>query len=201
MLPVYERELATFRQRLQTTQQLAQAVAATNPNPTPLPQVPFTLAPGAGETFTVAPGQPLYTDNPEATIASVVPELNGLTGIRVSTRQSEPLHFTLSQPAQILVGFFKSSSHKALNVSPATEQWNILLPNAVMPTGKSLPITVWTKPLAAGRNDLDLGKGAYIVLGFIPESTRVVPHINFTTTSYRRPSTQPGLALRRLIPQ
>lgn len=182
VLPTYEHELATFRQRLQTLNG-GKAVTATNPNPTPLPQVPFTLEPGAGETFTVAPGQALYTDNSEATIASVIPELNGLKGIRVSMRQSEPLHFTLSQPAQILVGFFKSSSHKALNVSPATEQWNILLPNAVTPTGKTLPITVWTKPLAAGRNDLDLGKGAYIVLGFIPESTHVVPHLNFTTTS------------------
>lgn len=181
VLPVYEQELATFRQRLKTLNS-GNAVTAVNPNPTPLPQVSFTLASGAGETFTVAAGQSLYTDNPEATIVSVIPELKGLTGIRVSTRQSEPLHFTLSQPAQILVGFFKSNSRKALNVSPATEQWNILLPNAVTPTGKALPITVWSKPLAVGRNDLDLGKGAYIVLGFIPEDTHVTPHISFSTT-------------------
>lgn len=112
----------------------------------------------------------------------MIPELNGLTGIRVSTRQSEPLHFTLSQPAQILVGFFKSNSRKTLNVSAAAEQWNILLPNAIIPSGKTLPITVWSKPLAAGRNDLDLGEGAYIVLGFIPEDTHVTPHISFSTT-------------------
>ena len=181
VLPTYEHELATFRQRLKTLNSGKTATADTNPNPTPLPQVPFTLAPGAGETFTVAPGQDLYTDNPEATIASVIPELKGLTGIRVSTHQKDPLHFTLSQPAQILVGFFKSNSRKAHNVSPATEQWNILLPNAIIPTGKNIPITVWSKPLAAGRNDLDLGEGAYIVLGFIPESTHVTPHIASTT--------------------
>jgi hypothetical protein len=40
---------------------------------------------------------------------------------------------------------------------------------------------VWTKPLPAGANDLDLGKGAYVVVGFIPESTQVTPHVNFST--------------------
>ena len=148
--------------------------------PTHLPQIPFTLAPGAGELFTVSPGQPLYTDNPHATIATVSPALDGLKGIRVSTHQEQPLHFTLSAPAQILVGFFKSSSHKALNVSPATEQWNLVMPNAVIPSGgRTLPISVWAKPIPSGRNDLDLGKGAYIVLGFVPEDA----HIPFTAAS------------------
>jgi hypothetical protein len=145
--------------------------------------VAFTLAPGAGEAFTVTRGQPLYSDNPEVTVSSLAPELDGLRGIRVSKDQVDPLHFTLSKPAQILVGYFKSNSRKANNVAPETEQWNILLPNAVVPTGRgNLPITVWTKPLPAGQNDLDLGKGAYIVLGFIPEDAHVTPHINFDIT-------------------
>jgi hypothetical protein len=126
-------------------------------------------------------GEKLCTDA-ATPIASVVPELDGLTGIRVSAQQETPIHFTLSQPAQILVGFFKSSSRKAMNVSPSTEQWNILLPDAIA-TAKGLPVTVWTKPLPAGANDLDLGKGAYVVVGFIPESAHVTPHVNFSTTN------------------
>ena len=178
LLPVYQKELATFQQRLKSlgSAQPASAEAA----PKELPQVAFTLAPGAGETFSVKPGEELYSDA-VTPIVSVAPELNGLTGIRVSTQQQTPIHFTLSQPAQILVGFFKSSSSKAMNVSPATEQWNILLPNAIT-TAKGLPVTVWTKPLAAGASDLDLGKGAYVVVGFIPEDTHVTPHVNFSTT-------------------
>ncbi|GGA54215.1 hypothetical protein GCM10011507_01810 [Edaphobacter acidisoli] len=194
VLPVYEKELATFQTRLKALETATNPGApglasetregsATNPSAPPakpLPEVPFTLAPGAGEAFTIAPGQPLYTDDARATIATVVPELNGLKGIRVSTRQEIPLHFTLAAPAQILVGFFKSSSHKALDVSPATEQWNLVMPDAVIPSGgKALPISVWAKPLPAGRNDLDLGKGAYIVLGFVPADT----HIPFTATN------------------
>jgi hypothetical protein len=176
LLPVYQKELATFDARLKSLNQLVAEAA-----PHHLPQIPFTLTPGEGETFTIHAGQALYSDNPTP-MATVAPELDGLTGIRVSTQQSAPIHFTLSKAAQILVGFFKSDSRKATNVSPATEQWNILLPNAIT-VAKGLPVTIWTKPLPAGANDLDLGKGAYIVLGFIPEDAHVTPHINFSTAS------------------
>jgi len=179
VLPVYEKELAVFRSRLKALGGGA-AGAPVEAAKGPLPQVGFTLAPGAGEVFPLAVGQALYSDAANSTIVRVAPELDGLKGIRVSTQQTEPLHFTLEKPAQILVGFFKSSSHKVLNVSPATEQWNILLPNAVMPSGKNaFPVTVWTKDLPAGRNDLDLGKGAYVVLGFVPEDVHVTPHVSF----------------------
>ncbi len=184
LLPVYQKELTVFDTRLKALNTSGTvAASATTTTPTQLPQIPFTLSPGGGETFTVAPGAQLYSDSPApAPIASVSPELNGLTGIRVSTKQSTPIHFTLSKPAQILVGFFKSTSGRAVNVSPATEQWNLFLPNAVVPGAKGLTVSVWTKPLPAGLNDLDLGTGAYVVLGFIPEDTHVTPHVTFTTT-------------------
>ena len=177
LLPVYRAELATFQRRLAALGTAQPASAETVEKQ--LPQVAFTLAPGAGETFAVRPGEKLYSDA-ATPIVSVAPELNGLTGIRVSAQQEAPIHFTLAKPAQILVGFFKSDSRKAMNVSPATEQWNILLPNALT-MAKGLPVTVWTKTLPAGVNDLDLGKGAYVVVGFIPEDTRVTPHVNFST--------------------
>jgi hypothetical protein len=181
LVPVYEKELAVFRDRMKSFKQGA-FVETGSKSAGPLPQVPFTLEPGAGETFAVGPGHALYSDNSAATITTVAPELNGLTGIRVSTKQSEPLHFTLGAPAQILVGFFKSSSNKALNVSPAAEQWNQVLPNAIT-ASKMQPISAWAKPLPAGKNDLDLGKGAYVVLGFIPEEARITPHVTFTTAN------------------
>jgi len=39
------------------------------------------------------------------------------------------------------------------------------------------------RPLAAGRNEIDLGKGDYVVLGFIPAGFHVTPHINFSARS------------------
>lgn len=178
LLPVYRKELATFEKRLKTLG-TAQANSVSAPLKR-LPEVPFTLAPGAGERFSVSPGEKLYADA-ATQIVNVAPELNGMTGIRVSTQQETPIHFTLTQPAQILVGFFKSGSKKGMNVSPATEQWNIVLPNALT-TARGIPVTVWSKSLPSGVNDLDLGKGAYVVVGFIPEDTHVTPHIDFSTT-------------------
>lgn len=187
LLPVYQKELAVFEQRLKTlnTASSNNAQASAETTPTRLPQVPFTLAPGAGETFQVVPGEELYSDA-SMKIQSVTPEVNGLTGIRVSAQQTAPIHFTLERPAQILVGFFKSDSLRAKNVSPDTEQWNLLLPNAVIPA-KGLPISVWTKTLPAGVNDLDLGKGAYVVVGFIPEDAHVTPHITFSADAGNQP--------------
>jgi hypothetical protein len=182
LLPVYRKELATFQARLKT---LGTAQAASEAAPQKLPQIGFTLDPGAGETFKLEKGAKLYTDSP-IEITGVAPEIDGMTGIRVSTKQEAPIHFTLNKPAQILVGFFKN---KGMNVSPATEQWNIVLPNAItMPKGP--PVTVWAKPLPAGRNDLDLGKGAYVVVGFIPEDTHITPRMDFSATNA---SGQPNL--------
>ena len=183
LLPVYQKELAIFDKRLTA---LNAGAAPTEATPTRLPQVPFTLQPGDGETFTISTGASLYTDA-DAPIATVTPELDGLTGIRVSTHQEAPIHFTLARPAQILVGFFRSNSRKAMNVSPDTEQWNILLPNAVA-EAKGLPLNIWSKPLPAGENDLDLGKGAYVVLGFIPEDLHVTPHITTDPNSKQPPN-------------
>jgi hypothetical protein len=180
LLPVYRKELATFQSRLKT---LGDPAAAPEIAPARLPQVDFKLAPGEGEAFTLEKGAKLYTDSP-IEITGIAPEIEGMTGIRVSTKQEAPIHFTLDKPAQILVGFFKN---KGMNVSPATEQWNIVLPNAItMP--KSPPVTVWAKPLPAGRNDLDLGKGAYVVAGFIPEDTHITPHFSTPTNNGQSPN-------------
>jgi hypothetical protein len=183
LLPVYRKELAIFDTRLA---HLNAGTSQPEASPKRLPQIPFTLQPGDGETFTIAPGVSLYTDE-QSPIVTVSPELDGLTGIRVSTHQEAPIHFTLEKPAQILVGFFHGNSKKSTNVSADTEQWNILLPNAVTQT-RGLPISVWTKALPAGENDLDLGKGAYVVLGFIPEDTHVTPHITIDPSSKQPPN-------------
>jgi hypothetical protein len=54
-----------------------------------------------------------------------------------------------------------------------------LLLNAVN-AGKMSAMAVWAKSLPSGANDLDLGKGSYVVLGFIPEDLHVAAHVNFT---------------------
>ena len=174
-LPMYEKELATFRQRV--AQLSSGAAAAESKAVGPLPQVEFILKPGAGETFTVKKGANLFTDG-NATITVVAPELEGMQGIRISPSTGGTLHFELTEPAQILVGFQKNSSKKNFVLDPETEQWNLLLLNAVSAV-KTPTMAVWAKPLPAGANDLDLGKGSYVVLGFIPQDLHVAAHVNF----------------------
>jgi hypothetical protein len=79
------------------------------------------------------------------------------------------------------VGFVSNLSKKNSMLDPETEQWNLVLLNAI--TAPKVPaMAVWAKPLPAGANDLDLGKGFYVILGFIPADTHLAPHVNFAQT-------------------
>jgi hypothetical protein len=174
-LPMYEKELATFRKRM--AQVNSGAKIDENKPVEPLPQVSFTLGPGAGETFTIEKGANLFAGS-GAAIGELAPELAGMKGIRIAPSEGGTLHFDLAQPAQILVGFVSNTSKKSSVLDPETEQWNLLLLNAI--TAPKIPaMAVWAKPLPAGANDLDLGKGQYVVLGFIPADLHVAPHVNF----------------------
>jgi hypothetical protein len=177
-LPMYEKELATFRKRIA---QLGSGAEIDENKPVePLPQVAFTLQPGAGEAFTVEKGADLFV-GAKAAISDLAPELAGMRGIRIAPRQDQTLRFDLTQPAQILVAFVSNSSQKSTALDPETEQWNLVLLNAV--TAPRIPdMAVWAKPLAAGVNELDMGKGQYVVLGFIPADYHVTPHVNLAQT-------------------
>jgi len=173
-LPMYEKELATFRKRLD---QLNSGTKSEENKPVePLPQVAFTLDAGAGEAFTVEKGANLFT-GANAAIGDLAPELAGMKGIRISPKEGGTLRFSLAEPAQILVGFVRNSSKENSVLDPETEQWNLVLLNAIM-SPKIPDMAVWAKPLPAGANELDLGKGQYVVLGFIPADYHVAPHVH-----------------------
>lgn len=175
-LPMYEKELKTFHKRL--TQLRTGVKIEENKPAKPLPQVAFTLQPGAGEAFTVEKGANLFVAV-KAAIDSLAPELTGMKGIRIAPRQGGTLRFDLAQPAQILVGFVGNASSSNSVLDPETEQWNLMLLNAI--EARKMPaMTVWAKPLPAGANELDLGKGQYVILGFIPADYHVAPRVNLS---------------------
>jgi hypothetical protein len=170
LLPVYQKELATFRSRLEDLHHAAAGPHTTHVEQ--LPQVHFALTPSAGaEAFSLREGETLDLQaRKPVTVAAVAPEIQGMEGIRISQSLNTPIHFTLSAPAQVLVTFF----HGAPENTDA-ESWNPMLFNAVTTT-KKVPLTAWAKPLPAGDNDLDLSHGAGVVLGFIPQDLHVQPH-------------------------
>ncbi len=147
----------------------------------PFPQVAFTLKPGPGEEFTVKKGAQLFKNRgPE--ISQLDPQLSGLRGIRIAPRRGGALNFTLAKPAQILLGYQPHGTGKNSILDPETEQWNLLLLNALR-AHKVPAMAVWAKPLPAGPNQIDLGKGTYVVLGFIPVDFHITPYINFSANS------------------
>ncbi len=178
-LPMYEKEIATFRKRIAQLN-AGQKIEDNKPAKT-FSQVDFTLKPGAGEAFTVEKGTNLFADSNSA-ISSLAPELAGMKGIRISPATGGTLHFDLSQPAQVLVGFVVNASKKQSVLDPETEQWNLVLLNAVA-APKVPTMAVWAKPLPAGANELDLGKGQYVVLGFIPADQHILPRVNLAQAS------------------
>jgi hypothetical protein len=178
-LPMYEKELATLRKRI-TQLSSGSPIDENEPN-APFPQVSFTLEPGVGEAFTLEKGASLFIGSNEA-ITGLAAELTGMKGIRLAPAQGGTLRFNLAQPAQILVGFTGNSSRRNSVLDPETEQWNLLLLDAV--TAPKIPeMEVWAKPLPAGSNELDLGKGQYVILGFIPADLHITPHVNFAQSS------------------
>jgi hypothetical protein len=185
-LPMYEKELETFRKRL--TQLRTGVEIEENKPAKPLPQVAFTLQPGAGEAFTVEKGANLFVGT-KAVIDNISPEFEGVKGIRIAPSQGGTLRFDLAQPAQILVGFANDASSSNSVLDPETEQWNLVMLNAIE-TRKMPAMAVWAKPLPAGANELDLGKGQYAILGFIPAGYHVSAHVNLSAATN---SGQPNL--------
>ncbi len=145
ILPVYEKELATFRTRLTM---LNQAQPEADKNIQRWPEVGFTVTPGTGEEFTLSPNTPLTIGGTE-TATRVAPEISNFKGIRLDRNQKSPVRFTLSQPAQVLVGFFKTKGRNGPANTDA-ENWNLLLLNAVT-LDKGAPLDVWAAPLACRR--------------------------------------------------
>ena len=155
-LPAYETELKVFAARAHMPAAPALSTARYVP-------VPFTLeTPGA---------EPFHPSD-------VAPELGDLTGIRVPAAGGR-LEFTLPEPAQILVGFFPNS-RRTPAASPPKDEWNPVLFNAkiAQPDLRDFSsMIVYAHELPAGRNDLDFGKGAYVVLGFVKQNTRLEPRM------------------------
>ncbi|MGH9590324.1 MAG: hypothetical protein ACRD25_08000 [Terracidiphilus sp.] len=177
-LPLYEKELATFKKRVSGL--TSGAALQEHESDKPFPQVAFTGQPGPGEEFTVEKGAKLYKDfGPE--ITALDPQLAGLRGIRINSRQGGAITFTLAKPAQVLLGYQPNGTGKNSILDLETEQWNLFLLDAVS-APKVPAMAVWAKPLPAGFNQLDLGKGAYVILGFIPADYQITPHIDFSAT-------------------
>jgi hypothetical protein len=184
-LPAYERELATFQRNLKSLESSGERPLLTLREA--LPGVSVKLAGAAGELFQVERGAKVYSDR-DFTMQQIASELRGLTGIRISDEAAAKtgvhLEFELPEPAQVLVGFFRSEK-KGAAAAPPKDEWEPILRNGIAVDG--MPgFTVWSHAVPAGRSDLDFGRGAYVVLGFIKRDAQPEPRMVFFSEAAAR---------------
>jgi hypothetical protein len=169
--------LANFERNLKTL--LSSGTVAKTADPAPYPQVKAEVLSG-GQAFAVAPGTKIYSDN-DAVMSGVAPELRGLTGIRIplaaAVKDGVKIEVNLPEPAQELIGFFRSEKKNGA-AAPPKDEWEPILRNGIVAKGEA-GFTVWSHALPAGRNILDFGKGGYVVLGFIKRDAQPEPRMVF----------------------
>lgn len=172
-LPEYEKEAAVFRRNRARLRDPGRTPTlptngASDTSASAVSVKAFTLG---VEVFTVGQGAALFTDR-SYTAAEVAHELHGLTGIRVSAAAAEKgltVDFEIAEPARILVGFPLGAGHWA---TPPKDEWDLVLERGVL-ASRLPPVRVFSHLLPSGRNQVDFGKGGFVILGFVKPGSGV----------------------------
>lgn len=182
VLPVYEDELAKFRQSVADLHKGKRDDG--RPKLKSFQKADIRLLGGNAELYTVNPGTHVFTDQPWA-IQSVAPELRGLTGIRFSHADAkagryEPVEFETDEPVDVLIGYVQSKDKGWLQV-PQLEtdalaaergEAEVLIQDAAA-VDKLPKIDVYTLRFGKGRHKLEVrGPGSFVVLGVVATEDR-----------------------------
>lgn len=186
LVPLYRKELENFRARVAELKKTGgHPPTIADANIKPWPAADFTLISTNAETYKVEVGARVFADRNFA-IQSLAPELKGLTGIRFSHDAAKkgryrPIEFEVSQPVQVLVGYFNNPSKEWLQVpdletaAQADERGGVdtVLENAAV-ISECPDVDVHAFRYDAGRQKLELiGKGSFVVLGVVPQSVQL----------------------------
>lgn len=176
-LPLFERELAAFRQRiveLRAGKMPAAQTQASTVSYQRYRQAGFKLLSKDAELYRIEKGARVFTDG-DIPIICCAEELYGLTGIRYSQLHAAhaeiQLEVELEEPSLILIGCFNSSDDQWLKPgADNTGNYTFGL-DAVIRRGVRLfiypSVHVHAVPYDAGRHALGFGKGAFLILGVI----------------------------------
>ncbi|KGE14995.1 hypothetical protein [Sphingobacterium deserti] len=182
MLPVFETELANFKQAIDS---LETHGAGAEKGRETLSAASVELA---DETRLVPlkKGANLYLDQ-ELVVTHLPPEFEGLQAVMVDAAKQKlegtSLHFEAAAPVKVLVGYFNSSD-KVFAPKPVLEidatandygQADTKVRNALRVQYMPM-IDVHTYSFAAGKNELKLPKGEAIILGFVKDSELLHPY-------------------------
>lgn len=151
----------------------------------PYAEAPFSLLSEHAELYLVEKGVEVFTDG-DIHIVGCAEELNGLTGIRFSQRQAGlhglTIDIELNQPSKVLVGYFNSKDDQWLQVPSLEENTHADDRGGYAPIlrkGLRLyaypSVNIHAFHYEAGRQTLDFGKGAFLILGVIPMDQEIRP--------------------------
>ena len=184
MLPLYEAELQAFERHLDSLEDDVRHPKLGLPmfSVAPFTNAPVTVLSGAAGAYTVDKDAQPFADT-ALRIKAVDPALKGLKGVQLVRSGETSITFTCDTPVKVLVGYFVSRIPGYLR-EPELEtnasandygQADIRIRSAVeLPDQPSVNIHTFSFP--AGKNTLSLGKGACLVLGFIPEGQTIRNH-------------------------
>lgn len=183
MLPVFENELKTFQHKIDSLKTSSGQEKTQRPS---LKQAEVVLTENSAAI--VADVLP-YSDT-TLSIKQFADELKGLKLIRSSfhkqQQQGTVLHFTCYKPVKVLVGYFKTQrgafitdtiflKEPELETNAGADDYGqaeIKISNAIAIDGMP-PVNIHTYSFPAGTNELKLGKGVCLVLGFIDGDEKV----------------------------
>ena len=177
MFPVFERELKTFRLKIDSLKN--NSGAATKQT------VPFQNANVVidDKKYKIEEGVRIFSDT-NITIKKYADELNGLNGLYFSfkrqMKEGTELAFTSEKPVKLLVGYFKTqraafTTDTVFAKAPELEtnasaddygQAEAKISNAIAIEGLP-PVNIHVYSFKEGKNLLRLPKGACLVLGFV----------------------------------
>jgi len=183
-LPMYEKELADFQKQVKAFKE--PPVPSTKESETkPLPKASFTVLTPGVQTYDVTVGAKPFSDRDDQ-ITALAPELNGLTGIRISQSDTQkgnytPIEFECNEPVQVLVGYMRDTDKKWLQVprleTDAAADEHIDVQPAITNAAtiqSAPPVDVHVFNYEKGRNKIDVrGSGSFVVLGIVPKSATI----------------------------
>ncbi|MDX1938235.1 MAG: hypothetical protein SFU21_14030, partial [Flavihumibacter sp.] len=184
MLPVFEKELSTFRHKIDSLKNEEGAVAAAT--------APFTDAAVQTNAAFIRPDDnaKLFTDT-GFVIKKLAGELRGLKAVSLSFKQMQQqgtvINFSSNKPVKVLVGYFKTqraafTTDTIFLKAPELEtnasaddygQAEIKISNAIAIEGMP-PVNIHVYNFKAGSNTLKLEKGVCLILGFV-EGDTIIP--------------------------
>ena len=179
-LPEYEAEYSNFLSHLSAMHDghYPGDDSASSEDAEPLPAAPFTLHSDNCETFPVRRGEALFTDMSSA-IATLAPELSGLTGIRFglgeAIEQGVTLRVTFTEDVHLLVGYMNARGIEWLQVPDLETNTHaddrgglsVVYANAVQAAGCP-DVNIHSFLYEAGTHEIYLGTGGFVIFGAVP---------------------------------